>query len=560
MLRMLRSGGVSQWLMGGIVVAIIVVFMVPAMSGSGGGSLSVEYAVKVRGKSVPIKDYQAAYGLITAAQGLTNKKAKDLGLPQAALDGLVERELLLTEADRLGIRVSEDALNQELMNGRIHVSVPVEQHGYLARYIGIGEDMVRYLPVKNRKTGEFDIKEYERIIRNVAGRSAGQFREMQLDELRANRVRDLVKSRVRISPEELWFEYQREKARATARTASVQKAWVARFVVDTSDKALDAWLKDNQTQVDEKWEQAKTEWVAECPVVREIVSTFPEGASDDEKVTARTQLDAWLEQLKKPGASFAAVAREDSQGASAPVGGMLGCLSERYGPGSQVLLAAVADMKPGDVSPVLETPKGFVVLKLERRLAEADVTKVGKRELGRALMAVDATEKLTKEIADKLLEAVKGGEGVGEAADRLAKEYALGDKKLKEGEESKALTDPNRPKLHITAAFAQGSRPLRDATEDVPDLAFKLDKADAVHPNLIKLVGGFAVLQLKEKTLPTKADLEKERFEYSERMRQTKEQEALRIYIERLKKNAEGLIDTNKELVASDKKDGKDEG
>ena len=30
--------------------------------------------------------------------------------------------------------------------------------------------------------------------------------------------------------------------------------------------------------------------------------------------------------------------------------------------------------------------------------------------------------------------------------------------------------------------------------------------------------------------------------------------------LERLKKNAEGLIDTNKELVASDKKDGKDEG
>ncbi|MCB9606421.1 MAG: SurA N-terminal domain-containing protein [Polyangiaceae bacterium] len=560
MLRMLRSGGVSQWLMGGIVVAIIVVFMVPAMSGSQGGSLSVEYAVKVRGKSVPVKDYQAAYGLIMASQNLTPKKAKGLGIPQAALDGLVERELLLNEADRLGIRVSEDALNDELKNGRIHVSVPVEQHGYLARYIGIGEDMVRYLPVKNRKTGEFDMKEYERMIRNVAGRSAGQFREMQLDELRANRVRDLVKSRVRVSPEELWFEYQREKARATARTVSVQKAWVARFAVDTSDKAVEGWMKDNQASVDEKWEQAKGEWVAKCPVVREIVSAFPEGASDDEKATAKTQLEGWLENLKQPGANFSDLAREYSMGASAPVGGLLGCLSEKYGPGSKVLLAAVEGMKAGDVSPVLETPKGYVVIKLDRRLAEADVVKVGKRELARALMAVDVTEKRTKEIADKLLEAAKGGEALGEAADRIAAEYALGNKKLKEGEESKALTDPNRPKLNITAAFAQGSRPLRDATEDIADLAFKLDKPDTVHPNLIKLQGGFAVLQLKEKTLPTKEDLEKERFEYSERMRQAKEQEALRIYIQRLKKNAEGLIDENKALIASDKQDEKDEG
>lgn len=557
---MLRSGGVSQWLMGGIVVAIIVVFMVPAMSGTGGGSLAIEYAVKVRGKSVPIKDYQAAYGMITAVNGLSAKKAKSLGLQQAALDGLVERELLLNEADRLGIRVSEDAVNDELKNGRLHVSIPVEQHGYLARAIGIGEEMVRYIPVKDAKTDEFDMKAYERMVRNVTGRSAAQFREMQIDELRANRVRDLVKSRVRVSPEELWFEYQREKARATARTASVQKAWVARYVTDTSDKALDAWLKDNQAKVDEKWEQAKTEWVAKCPVVREIVSAFPEEATEDEKATAKSTLESWLEQLKKPNTSFAQVAREYSLGASAPVGGMLGCMSEKYGPGSKVLLAAVESMKPGDVSPVLETPRGYVVLKLDRRLAEADVEKVGKRELARALMAVDVTDKLTQELANKLLEAVKGGEGMGEAADRLASEYALGDKKLKEGEESKALTDPNRPKLHITAAFAQGSRPLRDATEDIADLAFKLDKADAVHPNLIKLQGGFAVLQLKEKTLPTKQDLEKERFEYSERMRQAKEQEALRIYIERLKKNAEGLIDKNQTLIASDKKDEKDEG
>src|SRR5690606_31873229 len=160
MLRMLRQGGVSQWLMGGVVVAIIIVFMVPAMSG-GGGSLEVQCAAKVRSSCVTVKDYYAAYGLISASQELTNKRAKGLGLPSAALDGLVERELLVEEADRLGIAVSEEAIEEELVHGRIHVSVPVAQHAYLARYIGIGEELIRYLPVTNSKTGKFDFKIYE---------------------------------------------------------------------------------------------------------------------------------------------------------------------------------------------------------------------------------------------------------------------------------------------------------------------------------------------------------------------------------------------------------------
>ncbi len=555
MLRMLRQGGVSQWLMGGIVVAIIIVFMVPAMS-AGGGSLEVQCAAKVRSHCVSVKDYYAAYGLISASGELTNKRAKGLGLPAAALDGLVERELLIHEADRLGIVVSDAALDNELMGGRVYVSVPVAQHGYLARYIGIGEDLARYLPVKNSKTGEFDFKIYERVIRNVAGRSAKEFKEMQRREVTANRVRALVKSHVRVSPEEVWRQYQREKARATARTVSVHKAWVARYVTDTSDKALDAWLKDNQAKVDEKWPQAKAEWVDGCPVVREFVAAFPQDPSDEDKVLARADLDQALPKLKE---DFVATTRRLSDGASAPIGGMLGCLSEKYGPGAPELLVAVASMKPGEVSGVLETPKGFVVLKLERTLAAADAEKVGKRELARALMSVDQTEELTKELADALLSAVKGGEGMGEAADRLAKEYASRGKQLKADEEPAGMEDDQRPKLHVTAAFAQGSRPLRDALEDVAALSFALPKADAVHPNLITLQGGFAVLQLKEKTEAKREELEKERFEFSERMRQAKEQEALRIYVDRLKQAAEGLITKNEELI-SDKATSKDDG
>ena len=80
--------------------------------------------------------------------------------------------------------------------------------------------------------------------------------------------------------------------------------------------------------------------------------------------------------LAAPGADFAAVAREHSDGAEAPVGGDLGwqTLDEL----DDVTLAAIAPMAVGDRSEPLESPEGFVIV---RKLDE------GKRPLDRTQAA-----------------------------------------------------------------------------------------------------------------------------------------------------------------------------
>jgi parvulin-like peptidyl-prolyl isomerase len=66
----------------------------------------------------------------------------------------------------------------------------------------------------------------------------------------------------------------------------------------------------------------------------------------------------------KAGEAFAAVARVESADASAARGGDLG--NVRVGDLAEPLRSAAAGLAPGEVSPVLDTPAGFVLLKRDR--------------------------------------------------------------------------------------------------------------------------------------------------------------------------------------------------
>ena len=67
------------------------------------------------------------------------------------------------------------------------------------------------IPVDFRdpKTKPFDMKVYERAVRNLSNRSTTEFREEQARELLAAKMRDAVREPVRISEDEAWDEYER---------------------------------------------------------------------------------------------------------------------------------------------------------------------------------------------------------------------------------------------------------------------------------------------------------------------------------------------------------------
>ncbi|MCH2110406.1 MAG: SurA N-terminal domain-containing protein, partial [Polyangiaceae bacterium] len=365
MVRALRNSLFGQLFLGAIVVAIILAFLFTGTGG--GGSLESECALQVGKSCISPKEYFASFNLIR--NRITEKGVKQLQLQKQAALGLVEREALLKEAMVLGISSSQDAVDNEAMQGRAHASLPVAGADRLALSIGMcvpteagcapGTVGIRTVPVK--KNGKFNFAVYKRNIQNITGRSPNHFKEMQVKELTASRMRHLIKSQVRVSTEEAFLAYSRARSRVRARIANLSSDWFSRFSRPETEDELTAWSKDHSEELSEAVTAAKEEWPMGCAVVREIVLS-----TNDETETKEGK--ALLNKLKvtaRSEARFDRAARQYSTKDSASLGGRVTCLYEGAAGSSPEALAAVSRLKKrGDISPVLESSRGLELIQL----------------------------------------------------------------------------------------------------------------------------------------------------------------------------------------------------
>src|SRR5688572_18287884 len=110
MLSTLRRGGAIQALMGGIVLVIIASF---AFEFRGRGlNSSSECALEVHKHCVMPRDFNTAFHL-AVPPNLQPKQIKQYGFHKLVMDGLVERELLKREAEKLGVSISEEQVDDE---------------------------------------------------------------------------------------------------------------------------------------------------------------------------------------------------------------------------------------------------------------------------------------------------------------------------------------------------------------------------------------------------------------------------------------------------------------
>src|SRR6266542_3697695 len=140
MLKAFRQQGLTSAVYGVLIVAIVVVFVVQFRPGAQGkaGSIKQECAAEIRGRCIEPKEYQAELMLAAPGRIFEASQLKAMGVRRAVLDGLVERTLLVQDAERLGITVSEDELDNELVAGRAHLSLPVESARMYGNWLGLG--------------------------------------------------------------------------------------------------------------------------------------------------------------------------------------------------------------------------------------------------------------------------------------------------------------------------------------------------------------------------------------------------------------------------------------
>jgi peptidyl-prolyl cis-trans isomerase D len=577
MLSFFRKGGVAQFLVAAIAVGIIVVFVLEFRTGRGSGAaISRECAVEVAGECVDGKDFNAALGLIVPRGEVSGKKLRELALRKQTLDGLVERELLLREADRLGIAISDDEIDEELQHGRARVSMPAAE-SLLAMRIGLCEpneaqsacavpfETYRLLPVRSTQSGAFDYKIYERVVRNTTNRSPKEFREMQRRELIATRMRDLVRSRARISEAEALTAFERDNSRAVVRSVEVKRDWMLKYAVDVSDAAVDRWSFENKEQVDEAWKGQKDQFKPGCLLANELTVEFSPGMEDDAKAELRKKIDEARAKIAA-GAAFEAAALQTGSAGSGEGGPR--CLDGANKPPEDVL-AAAQKLKPGELSPVIETANGFHLVKLLKKLGEQEVAAVGRRTVARKLAVRFLADDLAKRFSNDLIGKVKDGGDLEQATRDLTQQYARTSAPKPAAApkappaasapaaESPATSDPDRPAVDVSPPFNMALNPIPDAlpTESPGTIAFGIEKPNAVHPAPIATRSGFVVMQLKEKTLAKRDDFAKERQSLMRKMREAKERDAVVRYLVELRKNAESKIKIDPRF-AEEPKDG----
>lgn len=555
MLSLFRTG-IGNVVVAGIAFLIIVAFAVEFRAGNNGpsGKLARECAVSFDGYCVDAKEYYAAHGLIVP-HGVEPKASKRYSLNKRVLDGLVERELLVAEAKKLHLGVSAEALEADLMAGRVRASLPADSMAELSPMLGLcppagggyscapgSEYPVRLVAVRRTEGEPFDYKIYEREIRLRTNRGPKEFKEMQERELLAARMREIVRSRVRIPEPEAYALFERDRSKVVVRTAILKRDWFAKYAIEVDAAAVDKWSLGNQAQVDSDWTNKKADWTSGCSTVQEIMVALPPNALDDEKQPAKLKAEQARERVVK-GESFQSVVREVSEAPSALVGGEVGCLGSGYGIGAEELKKAVEGAKPGDVTPVIETPRGYHVLKVGPKVAEEKLESEGRRLVARQLYVRFAADEALAKFAEQLITRVKAGEKLEEATRALSVDFAAhvkGEAPKKDSADSPAMLSADRPRFEVSPPFNVSGNPLPDvdALEPIATKAFELKQTDELYAKPIPTASGAVVLQLKERTVVSREDFTKEKAHVVEALVQAKATEALARYVQDLRRAA----------------------
>ena len=566
MMNLFRRGGGGQWIVAAVASVIIVVFVVEFRTGRGGPTrspMTEDCAVKVAGACASTKEFHAAYGLVVH-QSIPAKQVKAMKLPEVVIEGLVERELLVAEARKLGVGVGDDALDAELTQGRAHVSLPAASTDMFGARLGLcapnpmtyacsaSAPLFRLLPVKRAQDKQFDNKIYERVIRTYTNRGPKQFREMQERELTAARMRELVRSRVRVSREEAFQVYQRQASTATAKYVALDRDWFGKFAVDLSNSAIDGWAAQHKEQIEDAFKTEKDRFSAGCNLVSEIAFPFSAETTDAEKAQLRTQADTALEHLRKAHVPFDVEARQSSRGDAAMAGGYLGCLNESYGTGAKELMEVVANLKDHEVSGVVESARGFHILRFEGKLNEAELEATVRHAIARRLAARFLADEAMQKLALALTTKAKAGAELEATVNALVSELVTskGAAKAATDATSLALSDSAKPKVAVSMPFTVDETPGREFLpySAVGAKIFGLDKPGAVLSEPVQTTRGVAVVSLVSKKEASREDFDRDASAMMERMREEKSREALVEYVARLRKVAASTIKIDENL------------
>lgn len=510
MLDVLRSNAKSvfTWV---IVLGIVVVFAVNfgpgSLSKGGFRGDSTPYAARVNGKTIPATEwarrYQQLYGMYRqqAGESFTRELADQLGLPQQAMDIVVEHELVVQEAKRRGITVTQQELT------RVVQAMPSFQ-----------------------ENGRYNHALYLDAVRANFG-SPAKFEAGLKDDLLYQKMMTALRETVKVSDAEAREAWQADADKVglvfvrfplTAAEAAAPKpgeAEVKTFAQKEAER-VKRFYEENRARYDQKKKVR----------VRHVLARVAPGADD---AAARKKIDEAAARVKK-GEDFAKVvqALSDDENTKAR-GGEVGFVSE--GLFDEAFVKAAFALSAGQVSEPVRSASGWHLLQAEEVVPAKQVS------LDDARLDI-AKELLVKERARSL------ADGKARAA-------------LEEAKKGKALGAlfPQKPavKLGEQGVVAEETGPFGQSASFVPKLgqapdlladAFAAAKGDVL-PKVYETPAGPVVAAVALRERPDPAAFEAQREPFEARLRNRRESQIVGAWLKEVR--AAAKVETNPDVLGA---------
>ena len=364
--RMRRHRDWLKWSLGLVCVAFVLFYIPDFLRGSGADAASGDTIAKVEGREITSADfrrtYQAQLQAYRSAYGanMSDQLLKQLGIEQQILQQMVDERAALAEAERLGIRVSDEEVRQ-----RIFAMPAFQENGGF-----IGD--ARYQQLLRMQRPPMVASEFEDNIRH--GLAVEKLRGSLTDWLSVNdaelekeyrRRNDKVKLAV------VSFTADSFRTQVTATDAEVagyfdghkndfkipEKRKIRYLLVDID--ALRAKTVVPAADIEREYNN-NSEQYSTPEQVRASHILFKTEGKHDAAVKAKA---AEILKQARAGADFAELARKNSEDTdSAKNGGDL----DYFGRGRMVAEfdTAVFAMQPGTTSDLVKTGFGYHIIKL----------------------------------------------------------------------------------------------------------------------------------------------------------------------------------------------------
>ncbi|MCB9593721.1 MAG: peptidylprolyl isomerase [Sandaracinaceae bacterium] len=515
------------------------------------------YAAQVYGETISEGEFRAAY-TVTGFTRYPAERAQTLRLKEYTLDGLIERELLVREADRLGLTADPDEVMREIAREEVvRLGGPIgAPDGYPA-----GELQQSF----RDRDGTFSADYFERFVQNYLRRSIDEFLQWQVAETRANMVRDLVSASVTISNGEVWDAYVQENDRAQLSYVRFDPAHYTDRV-EVTDAAVGAWMTANAEALDQEYRRQRHRYtnLEEQTHARHILLQIGEDASDTDRAAKRAEAEGLLAQLQG-GADFGALAREHSNDeGSAARGGDLGWFprGRMVAPFEEAAFGADPNTL---IDHLVESRFGFHIIEVLGRRSGDVPEDEAKRELADGMFREARASELAHEDADRALAYLRDGHTPEELDDRLAHDWAepAAEEPPAEGEpaegepaeEPPPERDSRAPQVRETLNFGRAERAVPGPFDSGPltQAAFEMTMDEPLPEAPLQLGESWFVFQLISRTTANEEDFdEANRERLRSRLLTQKQHETLSAYIGRLRRHAdaEGQVVINQAILS----------